>query len=281
MVSKVSANERSEFVDELSCSVAWRLFSYRGSKKIVVLDTIKPSRRFLIWILRCKGIEIVEANFFAGHLRTAGGESVRRASRRESGQIALVAALTIVSEVPCLSTLNDYYGRNTIALHLAKHLHMHVEYWAFRSRVAQALNVQGRSAIWMKKPVRFDERFLVEYLPHIDYVFYTETGASWISLAADWLREMGRNIRRAHGISLWARPVEPVIADKPGVLALQEDQIRFAIDLRGQPHWLDRSAPSDFFITHILKTLNQMFCTYEEESRLSVVDVRLFPTVAF
>lgn len=268
------------FLDELSLSAVWRLIWSRDSVRITVLEVIEPRNTLLAWALRAMGIDVVEADFFAGRLRTADGESVRRASRRESGQIALVAARNIVTGEPHLSALNDYYGRNTITLYLAKHLHMHIEYWTFRSRVAQALSAEDRSVIWMKKPARFDEKLLAEYLTGIDYVFYTTTGIFWIGLAVEWMRGIARDIRLTRDFSFRARSDRPVAVDRPGVLMLQEDQIRFDLDLRGQPHWLDRSGPNGLFNTHILKTQSPRFSTSEEELRLSRLDVRLIPPAA-
>jgi hypothetical protein len=280
MGRRTTANSGSVFLDELSLSAAWRLIWNRGPVRITVLEAIEPSRRFLVWVLRAKGLDVVEAEFFAGRLRTADGESVRRASRRESGQIALVAARKIVGGEPSLSALNDHYGRNTIALYIAKHLHLHVEYWTFRSRVAQALGAEERSMIWMKKPARFDEKLLAEYLPGVDYVFYPTIGIFWIHLVLEWMRDIARDIRLTRDCSLRARSDEPVAVDRPGVLALQEDQVRFGLELRGQPHWLDRAGPNGRFNTHILMIQGPRSCTSEEESLLSRLDVRLIPATA-
>lgn len=269
------------FLDELAFSAAWRLLRENGLERVTVLDAIKPGQRIIRWLLKSRSIEVVEAKFFAGHLRTAEGESIRRASRRDSGQIALAAAREIVCKDSRLSALNRFYGRDTICLFVAKQLHLHVEYWIFRSRAALALSSCERPVIWLKKPERFDETLLVEKLPGVDHVFYPTIGLSWLGLCIEWLLDVARAIKLTGGCMRRTGDIRSLSADKHGVLALQEDQIRFEPSLRGQPHWLDRSAPTIPFNTYILKILGPQFSTPEDEARLTGIGVTVVPPSVF
>ena len=279
MASRKVANPRLIFLDELSLSAVWRLIWNRDLAEITVLEAIKPSRRFLVRALRAKGIDIVEASFFTGCLRTPEGESVRRVANRESGEIALIAAKRIVDGDPLLNEVNDRYGRNTIVLFLAKQLQWHIFYWALRSRVAQALSAEGRPLIWLKKSVRFDEKVLAEHLTGADYVFYRVIGIHWVHLAVKWMLEVAREIMRSVIFCPQRHSVKPLAEDKPGVLALQEDQIRYSLDLRGQPHWLDRENPNKFFNTYIVKIQHPRLCASEDESLLSRLDIKVVPAM--
>lgn len=281
MERRTSAASGSAFLDELTFSATWRLIRLRELKKVTVLDAIRPSQRLLRWLLSRRGIEVAEAEFFAGHLRTAEGESIRRASRRDSGQIALAAAREIVRKDTRLGSLNRHYGRNTICLFVAKQLHLHVEYWIFRSRAAQALSVHERPVVWLKKPARFDEKLLVEKLPGIDHVFYATMGIAWLGLCTEWLLDVARDVKLTGGCARGTPDIQSQATGKHGVLALQEDQIRFEPDLRGQPHWLDRNASAEPFNTYILKILGPHFSTPEAESRLSRIGVTVVHPFGF
>jgi hypothetical protein len=280
MATRPEVNRPSIFLDELSLSAAWRLIWNRDLAEVTVLEAMKPSRRFLVRALRAKRINVVQAEFFTGYLRTSDGEAVRRVANRESGEVALIAAKRIVDGAPALSDINDRYGRNTIVLFLAKQLQGNIFYWTLRSRVAQALSTEGRPLIWLKKPMRFDEKVLTEHLTGADYVFYRAISSFWVRLAVKWMLDVVREIMQAT-IFLQRPSVRPLAEDKPGVLALQEDQIRYRPDLRGQPHWLDRENPNKLFNTYIIKILPPRLCVPEEERLLSQLDVKVIPTAVF
>ncbi len=281
MESKAVPATRSVYLDKLTLPATWRLLWISGLTKVTVLDAIKPGQRLGCWLLKRRGVHVAEAAFFAGHLKTGDGESVRRASRRMAGQIALIAAKEIVQSEPQLHSLNESYGRNTIRLFVAKQLQLHIDDWTVRALVSQALCAEGRAEVWMKKPTRFDERFLHEALPGIDLHFYPTAGFGLIKLAMAWTLDVLRDIKLMHGLGHRAKHAEPPKTNKPAVMTLQEDHIRADRSLRGQPHWLDTSDPADSFDTYVVKLLAPKFSAAEDASRLSQIGVTLLPTSAF
>ena len=78
----------SVYLDELTLSATYRLLRIRDLTSVTVLGAIKPGQRLWRWLLREKGVDVVEASFFAGHLKTNEGEAVSLLARRLSGQLA-------------------------------------------------------------------------------------------------------------------------------------------------------------------------------------------------
>ena len=274
----------SVYLDELTFYATWRLLQVKGLTRIVVLGAIKPAQRGWCWLLKRKGIQVAEAEFFAGHLKTEAGEAVGISARKITGQIALKAAREIVQTTHHLNSLNKAYGRNTIRLFLAKQLHQHIEYWVLRVLVAQALCSSDRVEVWLKKPNRFEGRLLVEALPCVELRFYSTPGFGVINLATSWLRDIARDKRWIFKFGRSNRQFSRSEGQKPSVLMLQEDTIRADRSLRGQPHWIDFSAPPETFATYLLKVpLSKAFGTVgiEDELLLSKAGVTILSTSNF
>lgn len=276
----------SVYLDQLTLHAVWRLLWVSGLTQITVLETIKPRQRFGYWLLRRKGVHVVEAEFFIGHLETAEGESVRRAARRMAGQLALIAAKGIVESEPQLRAFNEVYGRNTLRLFIAKQLYYHIDYWIDRAMVSQVLS-GGVPVLWIKKPIRFDQKFICEAFPEIDLRFYPELGFGAVKLAISWLLDVAREwkLTRASGESAQhtapSRNMGVNQFNGGAVLTLQEDTIRFDQSLRGQPHWLDASDPANSFHTYVVKLSTLNFPEAEDEPRLSQKGLTLLASSAF
>lgn len=276
----------SVYLDQLTLHAVWKLLWIDGLTQVTVLEAIKPRQRFGYWLLRKKGVHIVEAEFFIGHLETAEGESVRRAARRMAGQLALSIAKGIGESEPQLRAFNEAYGRNTIRLFIAKQLYYHIDYWIDRAMVSQVLS-GGVPVLWIKKPIRFDPKFICEAFPKIDLRFYPELGLGPVKLVISWLVDLAREwkLTRASGES--AQHTEPRRsgggnpANGGAVLALQEDTIRFDQSLRGQPHWLDASDPANSFHTYVVKLSTLNFPVAEDELQLSQKGLTLLASSAF
>ena len=287
MESKAIPAIGSVYLDQLTLHAVWRLLWISGLTHVTVLDTIKPRQRFGCWLLNRKGVQVAEAEFFMGHLKTQNGESVRRAARRMAGQLALVIAKEIVESVPQLRAFNESYGRNTIRMVITKQLYLHVDYWIDRVMVSQALSRGGRSVLWIKKPIRFDQKFICEAFPKIDLKFYPEGGLGVVKLAVSWLVDVARELRFTYASGKRAQHAEsrpnagPNPPNSGAVLALQEDTIRFDHSLRGQPHWLDARNPANSFHTYVIKLPASNFSVAEDESYLSQKGLTLLATSAF
>lgn len=276
----------SVYLDQLTLHAVWKLLWIDGLTQVTVLEAIKPRQRFGYWLLKRKGVHVVEAEFFIGHLKTAEGESVRRAARRMAGQLALIIAKGIVESEPQLRAFNEVYGRNTVRLFIAKQLHYHIDYWIDRAMVSQALNC-GVPVLWIKKPIRFDPKFICETFPKIDFRFYSESSFGLVGLAISWLIDVARELKFLYipGKSLHytesRRNAEAIPVNSAAVLAFQEDTIRFDHSLRGQPHWLDASNSANSFHTYVIKLPAMKFAVAEDESLLLEKGLTLLTTSAF
>lgn len=273
----------SVYLDELTLPAAWRLLRIKGLSNVTVLEVIRPRQKLWCWLLKRKGVHVVESSFFAGNLKTADGESVIRVSNRVSSQIALIAAKEIVQSESTLHKLNEVYGRNTIRLFIVKQLHLHIVYWTSRALVADALCATGRPEVWLKKPNRFDGKLLREALPGVNLRFYLTVNFWPIKLAMAWIIDVARNIKLILGTgkSNKPSPSDSTTPRKPSVLTLQEDNIHADRSLRGQPHWVDVNDPPEIFDTYVLEHQSAIFAIAKDTSALSKAGVKVLSTSAF
>ncbi len=270
----------SVYLDELTLPAFWRLLRIRGLANATVFEAIKPGQKLWRRLLKRKGVNVVEAIFFAGHLKTQEGEAVWISARRLSGQIALLAARKIVQSEPQLYSLNEAYGRNTIRLFIAKKLQMHIEYFIFRVMAAQALCRPSGAVLLMKKPTLFDGKLLSEALPGVDIRFYSTAGFGRSKLAISWILDVAQDMLTL-GLGLHNRLSAQTVAHKPSVLTLQEDNIRTDRSLRGQPHWVDTNNQPVMFDTYVVKLQGSKAAILEDESQLSKDGVKILSTSAF
>lgn len=269
------------YLDELTLSAFWTLLRMRSLTKVIVLEKIRARQKFWCWLLTKKGVHVTEAAFFAGHLRTGDGESVRFASRRVAGQIALIAAKDIVESEPTIRSLNEEYGRNTIRLFIAKLLQAYINYWPLRAMVAQALAAPNQPDVWLRAPALFDAKFLAETIHGVNFHFYPTIGLSPIKLIFFYVINAVRYIKLISGLGQSARYSGQSKTPKSSVLMLQEDNIRSNRSLRGQPHWLDVSQPTPNFDTFVVELPNSRFAICAMPSELARAGITVVPLSIF
>ena len=269
------------YLDRLTLLATYTLLRNRGLTNIIVLEAIKPGQRLYRGLLEKIGINVAEATFFAGHLKTEKEGAVYLSARRLSGQIALIAASEIIQTETHLHSLNNVYKRNTIQLFIARQLHLHIEYWTVRALVAQVLSGSECAIVWLKKPTLFNGVLLSKMLPGVDLRFYPTNGFWSIRLAMAWILDIARHMKLTLGLGQRGRCFCPTKTQKPSVLMLQEDSIRADRSLRGQPHWLDAGNPSEMFETYVVKLQGTKFTIADDASQLSKTGVSILPTAIF
>ena len=246
--------ERTVFLDKLSIASFWYIFRQKIHERIIVLDSISPRYKFLVWLLLRKGVEVNQADFFAGHLRMKNDENVRRAYRRLSGEIAFKAAEITLTNSSKLSYLNEYYGRNTILLFISKQLYVNVEYYSSRMLVAQALSNNSQDVVLLEKPFLFDRLILKDYLDDINIDFYKSMSVGLLAtskaVASNMVFAFRLLINRFNTFS----DIQ-VSIDTNSVLMIQEDSIGSDRSIRNQPHWHNRNRDPKF-TTCIIKSSN-------------------------
>ncbi len=272
--------ERTVFLDKLTIASFWYIFWQKSNENIVVLDSISPRYKILVWLLLRKGVEVNQADFFAGHLRTKNGENVRRAFRKLSGELAIKAAEGILANSPKLSYLNGYYGRNTILLFISKQLFVYVEYYSSRMLVAQALANNSQDVVLLEKPYLFDRLILKDYLSDINIDFYNSMN---IGLLAT-LKMVARNMVFAFRLLInkyTSYSDLEVSVETNSVLMMQEDNIRSDRSLRNQPHWLNRDITPGFTTciiksSSIFKDVNPYDILELKKSKVEIFSDKIF-----
>jgi hypothetical protein len=241
------------YLDKLSLASAWRLFWIKKLKNIIVLDKIKTQQKIWSWILLVKGVNISEADFFAGSLKSADGESVRYKARRLCGEIALKSAKKIIEKNPEINRLNNQFKSNTIQLYIAKQLQLYIDDWLVRILAKQALSSDPSIPLLIKKPERFYEDILSEFIPEAKVFFYPNTVPQTLKLIKHWLFYRFRDFVLMYFQSKQIELNNIQNATKKSVLMFQEDTIRIDRTLRNQPHWFDLSNSPKAFNTFIIK----------------------------
>jgi hypothetical protein len=264
------------YVDRLGFLVFIQILKHRGLKKIYCLDGISWRNKFFQRMLKFGSIDVVDANFFIGHLKTQNGESVYLAARRIAGLVALAASKQIVESEPMLQDLNGAYGRNTIRLFIAQQLARHIEEWTSRALVAVAISEIENPIVWLKKPARFSEETLLELMPEVRFQFYSAQLEHLLDWGKSGFVDTMRFFKQVVIGYLNQRALPKT--DKPSILMLQEEVIRTQHTLRNQLYWLDMESEEQVFETYVLKSTNKFLKTEGTvEDELSRKGVNLLP----
>ena len=237
-------NTGTVFCDRLSAkAAAWitwmRLRGRMPDGGVAVLDG-PPSgavERLAQSALRLLGVEVSEAPFFAGHLRTAEGEAVRPAARKAAFRLALDAAADLVSGSAALRGLDDRWPRHVVRLHLARGLWLPAERLMLRVMVAETIaRASGRlpAAIVLPRPSELPRESLLKLRSdrRVRFAGRTRVSArtSRAGMVAWWLRQLWRGRQGNSPQSAASR--------LPALLVLQEDELSLDRSYRTQPHWL-------------------------------------------
>ena len=241
------------YCDRLTAGAMLALLALRrqGLSKVHVLDAA-PGRRAAA-LLRAAGIEVEEAQFFTGDLRTPDGEAVYVAARRMATPLLFDAVDRLLAESPALHRANVSGGRNTVRLFLARFLWADLEPLVLRVLTARALSGRAACTVLLQQPRTFDPAVLRDAFPGTTLGFY---GRVWglptaLGLARRVLMStLGREVRWM----LEPRPQlpEPAAPGRPGLLVLQEDDLSMDRSMRSQPHWLFPGDAAPAFATYVL-----------------------------
>lgn len=267
----------------LSCARAvLLLFRHRGDGvtwKIRVLDPLPTGRQstFLRGLLKLFGISVEEVEFFAGHLRTPGGEVSTVSATRKASELSFRAAENLLRQSPRISRLNKTWGRNWILLHLARGLSSSIELSMSRLLVASSLaHEEGTHAyLILRHPVDFDSDLLRELVPNVELHFY---GVSSVLIKSK-ARLVKRYVKlflaspikirwRARGAStsFKGNGVLCSPAGVPGLLLLQDADLAVDRSYRTEPHWLFPESCRPCFRTYILPVNAQLRPIYDREA---------------
>ena len=272
------------YLDEITLTSSWRLLFVRGINTLIVLEKISKIQRFWVLLFQMRRVQVKEAIFFAGDLKTKDGEAITFPAFRQASIIALKASKQIVRSENELCHLNEIYGRNTIQLFIAKQLHLHIIYWTLRAMVVQALCSESRTEVWLRRPQRFDQAQLAEAFPGINFHFYRIVGFGNINLIITWILDVARQMKLRFGLISFSRRFIPPKTDKPSVLMLQENtNIRADRRLRAQPHhWLNGEEPPKEFNTYLVETrIFKIAATEEDKLQLSKEGVTILHKSVF
>ncbi len=264
------SGNKTVFLDELTWHSVIKLFLIPKVSNITVLGVIASKQKFFKWILKRRGISVTEAQFFAGHLKTADGESVYLNARRIAGQLALVAAKKIIQSDSLLLNLNETYKRNTILLFVARHLRPHVEYYIIRQRVVEAINDNRESILWVRQPQLFDEEIVENLVNGVNILFYPLVQIESYILVKNWILNVARDLKLISGIGRKSvRKFDWKGIGQPSVLMIQEDTLRVDQGLRGQPHWINANKPDELIRAYVIKLGGTNTDDMDAEAQLS------------
>jgi hypothetical protein len=270
------------FVDQLSIAVTWRLLWNPEFVGITVLDPIPSSRRPLRWLLAIRGVEVLQANFFAGDLKSRSGECVVHTAWGLASAIALRASAQIVDSNPVLRELNHKFKRSTIQLVVAKKLQTHIVYWTVRAHVVGVLSSNQPAELWLRKPDLFEQGLIAEAIPEINLKFYSTPSFGTLKLLLAWAKDTAlREIRPLLQRSMYRGQRDlPSVTGAPSVLMFQENtNIRADRRLRAQPHhWVNPIESQRKYPIFLIETRSfGLAVTNEDKLRLKNGGIDILP----
>ena len=271
------------FIDRFSlksCMLAYRLVlanNLPGEENCIhVLDPIEKSNtaRQLLGLLRLRNIDVKEAEFYAGHLRTSDGENLWTAAQKALGQIAFNTAQKSLTGSKVLSALNEKVGRNTILLYLTRYFFRVAGYKGhhtiFKILVTDALSRDKDG----------EKHHLILGMPtgFIPDLFEGIRGE--LKLSTYSIKEWSIKNTRLSGLLLicyvslkwFLKRAASIFQPKselgdvttPALLLLQEDDLSMDRSYRGQPHWLFQEDGPPKFRTLIINPDRSRFMEFDQ-----------------
>ena len=232
-----------------------------------ILDPVSSGiwARTLVALMKLIGVNIDEAQFFAGHLKSTTGGALSITASHWAHDSSYEAADRVIESSPFLSELNTRWGRNTIRLHLTRRIWVSLQDSGRRILVASALTRESgeeKAVVLVTRPNDFDPSFLIELGSNLEVRFYrpflelNRTGRFYLLF---WL--FRNNLKE---LQWWiadlirqtsSRRSSSDIADKelPSVLLIQESDVSLDRSYRTQPHWLFEAEERPSFQTYILR----------------------------
>jgi hypothetical protein len=248
----------SIFLDELTLYSTFQILLLRRISNVIVLNAItNRSQNIYKWVLKSRRIDVHVEHFFSGYLKDEKGLAIPYKSYRLAVEITFKAAKEIIESSSVLSYLNDLYGRNTLKLYIAKKLHLDVEYWTHRILIAKKASKSSELEIWLKNPILFNEKLIIEAFPDVSIRFYKRFSGGVIKLIILWLINILRSIKFKYNFGVYSTGHSfPIKNNTPSALIFQENtNIRFDLRLRAQPyHWLYGKENDANFKTYLIET---------------------------
>jgi hypothetical protein len=272
------------FLDYLNFNSFIYLLRRGLSSEVLLLDKPTSFQIFFVRLLKLRGYNVSEAFFFAGHLNSENGQSVYLTSNEFARKIAVKAALEILETNKLLYQLNEYFGRNTLHLHLTKQLVWYIKFWSDRILVSKALANGRPYQVCLKLPDRLNPKVISDSFADTEILNYTPT---WFSLFGHIKKPIALFLEL---IRLFLFPFNgkrnsavqvKQNSDKPAVFLLQEDTIRADTSLRGQPHWFDFEKNESQYKTYILKSsIDNDVLSNETKTQFERNNIFVFETAA-
>jgi hypothetical protein len=195
-----------------------------------------------------RDVNVPIADFFAGDLRAADGESAALAAYRLAADVALRAVDSVFSSDARLGVLNERLGRNSIRLLLAKRFWREALPVLQRLLVARALadDPDATIGVALAEPLALPRDSFDGIVGGVRVAWYRPPGAS-AARAKEIARVLGgsfaRRLSRARG-KLGIQRRDAVPPPVPSVLITHDDPLVADRTVRSQPYWVDRENPS-------------------------------------
>lgn len=219
-----------------------------SSKDIFILDFFPENtwNRILKKIMSLNGLQIKEKYFFSGHLFTENNEAVYIAARKQTSQIALKTAETLINSSPYLKRINSRWGRNTVLLFLAKSIRAHIEKSIIRGMVTDVMAKKdgiGKAYLILHCPFYCSREMIQGIFNKLHIHFYQSMELEFIRrVASGLLKNISKRFHASQNTGHVHESNDGNLkrpdSDLPSFLILQEDDVSMDRSYRTQPHWL-------------------------------------------
>lgn len=246
--------EKVVYVDDLSLAAARRVAVADAGCRVLVLQPLDRFGKVLKYLLKCRKIAVVEAAFFAGHIRSQNGESVYITARRIANDFAETAVAEALGSTPRLKAMAAEVGHDKLVLHVARSMTYEIEAVVVKILVVAGLEVKP-CVLRLPRPLTFDEKILKQIVPETDIDFYGRglSPGLWKFLrlpeevALGWAQACIRTASIVFGLR--HAKVGP---RAPSLVVLQNDTVREDQTYRSQFFWLRHDGTTFEHHVHIL-----------------------------
>lgn len=246
--------EKLVYVDNLSLAAAWRIAAADAGCKVLVLQPLNRFGKLLKYLLKWRNVVLLEAAFFAGHIRSQNGESVYITARRTANHLAETAVAEILGSTPRLKAMAAKVGLDKLVLHIARSMTYEIEAVVVKILVVAGLAVEP-FVLRLIRPLTFDEKVLKQVVAETHIEFYGRGLSPGLGGCLRLLKEVALSWAQAciRSASIIFRLRHANVGAKaPSLVVLQNDTVRENQTYRSQFFWFGLNDTTFEHDVHIL-----------------------------
>mgnify|MGYP001334035754 CR=1 FL=1 len=248
------------YLDELSFSSVLFILKFPKKYQLYLLEDIKSLKEiFLFWFLSKLNYKLSTEDFFAGHLKTPGGDIVTIAAVREASS----KSVELIRDCSYSSLLSKFlpadYDAEVINVFLSKSIYRDLYYVFLRSMIVESLSGNDSAMLIIKKPKKINPLDFKEKTNLDNLRFYKVYDFFVYKACKSYLYYFITQTIKKVGYYFLNKENSIINTDLPALMSIQSNTLRKDLSLRGEPNWIDRDNTSPTHNTIILSKTYSYF----------------------